>query len=304
MGRRPAARRRRRRQRGVEHGSHRVRGRARVRSAGRAAGRPGRHRARRVGVEAKRRNAERREAGPRPRRSAPSCTGGRGRDGWRGPPRRWGDAVAQVGHGGGGGGIVAPGRCGRRRRGPAPMAKSSSVVAGMSETMRRAAARRPRPCRPHRPRCRRAGRRRADGAAGGEPRAAAPASAANRTRVPEMETARPRGRGRAVRDGELAPSTRHQPSPEGIAWWRERRGLLASGLRSPSRLPSGVVSEESASERPCPLQWRGRAGIAPASERPHSRTSIVSSRLKCTGPARAPQERARARALSRARSAA
>src|SRR3954462_13084451 len=32
---------------------------------------------------------------------------------------------------------------------------------------------------------------------------------------------------------------RHQPSPEGLLRWHERRGLLASGLYSPSRFPSG-----------------------------------------------------------------
>jgi hypothetical protein len=53
--------------------------------------------------------------------------------------------------------------------------------------------------------------------------------------------------------------------------WRERRGLLASGPRSPSRFPSGVVSEV----RCCPLQWRGRAGVAPASEDRCSRRAIV-----------------------------
>lgn len=30
--------------------------------------------------------------------------------------------------------------------------------------------------------------------------------------------------------------------PRGLVWWHERRGLLASGLHSPSRLPSGVLS--------------------------------------------------------------
>src|SRR5689334_11886921 len=30
--------------------------------------------------------------------------------------------------------------------------------------------------------------------------------------------------------------------PRGLLWWHERRGLLASGLHSPSRFPSGFVS--------------------------------------------------------------
>src|SRR6476660_7701646 len=46
-----------------------------------------------------------------------------------------------------------------------------------------------------------------------------------------------------MRDGNQAADT--PPTlPRGYTWWRERRGLLASGLRSPSRFTSGVVRED------------------------------------------------------------
>ena len=133
--------------------------------------------------------------------------------------------------------------------GPAPMAKSSSVVAGMSETTRRAAGRGRRPCRPRRRRC---GCRPPVTAGGRQAGCQRSSATQQRRRIePGCRKWKPpisRGRRQAVRDGNERGRQRHQPSPEGIAWWRERRGLLASGLRSPSRFPSGVVSEESASE--------------------------------------------------------
>ena len=42
------------------------------------------------------------------------------------------------------------------------------------------------------------------------------------------------------------PSSAPPTLPRGCSWWRERRGLLASDLRPPSRFPSGVVSEVTA----------------------------------------------------------
>ena len=49
--------------------------------------------------------------------------------------------------------------------------------------------------------------------------------------------------------------------------------MVARTKRSPGFGPSLAfpVPQWPMSEVDCPLQWRGRAGIAPASERPHSR---------------------------------
>jgi hypothetical protein len=58
---------------------------------------------------------------------------------------------------------------------------------------------------------------------------------------------------------------RHQPSPEGL--YGGTNGEV-SWLRDSTRLPGFPVamSEVPASRAGFPLQWRGRAGIAPASE--------------------------------------
>ena len=55
---------------------------------------------------------------------------------------------------------------------------------------------------------------------------------------------------------------RHQPSPEELNEWRGRGSSPGSG--PPARLPDGRPSV-ALEGRCCPLQWRGRAGIAPAS---------------------------------------
>ena len=165
------------------------------------------------------------------------------------------------------------------------MAKSSSVVAGMSETTRRAGAE-PRPCRPHRPRrwscrapARAAARRR--GRAG----AASNETQAGNSRSGNRNPPVPRGGGRAMSDGESSRRHATDPPPR-VSWWRERRGLLASGLRSPSRLPSGVVSEE-------PASWSGArysGGAAPVLHRlpsiPIRVASIVLRGSSRTGRAR------------------
>src|SRR4051812_27906253 len=44
--------------------------------------------------------------------------------------------------------------------------------------------------------------------------------------------------GRAVSDGAGSSGHATNPPPR-VSWWHERRGLLASGLHSPSRFPSG-----------------------------------------------------------------
>jgi hypothetical protein len=62
------------------------------------------------------------------------------------------------------------------------------------------------------------------------------------------------------------PGSATDPPPR-VSWWHERRGLLASGLHSPSQFPSGVVEWRAwPTMARCPLQWRGRAGFSPASE--------------------------------------
>src|SRR6185295_5481352 len=45
------------------------------------------------------------------------------------------------------------------------------------------------------------------------------------------------------------PDSATNPPPR-ASWWHERRGLLATGLHSPSRFPSGVLSGEPGLERP------------------------------------------------------
>jgi hypothetical protein len=56
------------------------------------------------------------------------------------------------------------------------------------------------------------------------------------------------------------------PSPEGLLVARYEEVSWLRAFRSPSRFPSGDVNG-----RICPLQWRGRAGFAPASEHPRPR---------------------------------
>jgi hypothetical protein len=59
--------------------------------------------------------------------------------------------------------------------------------------------------------------------------------------------------------------------PPRASWWHERRGLLASG--TPLAFPVSQWRSEWRAwpvRARCPLQWRGRAGLAPASEYPRS----------------------------------
>ncbi len=58
------------------------------------------------------------------------------------------------------------------------------------------------------------------------------------------------------------------PSPEGVCTWRGRRvvsWLRAAALAFPTEV-SGML--ERAYYTTCPLQWRGRTGIAPVSGSP------------------------------------
>src|ERR687893_2168000 len=45
--------------------------------------------------------------------------------------------------------------------------------------------------------------------------------------------------------------------PPRASWWHEQRGLLASGLHSPSRFPSGVLSGEPGREGQVPVTVAG-----------------------------------------------
>ena len=125
------------------------------------------------------------------------------------------------------------------------MAKSSSVVAGIRETMRRAGAAHgdgiagivhDADARCRRPACRQ------DGDRGEQPAEAVGEVAVERRSVGNRNRPSPEVGGWAMSDGR-GPSSAPPTLPRGCSWWRERRGLLASGLRSPSRFPSGVVSE-------------------------------------------------------------
>ena len=127
------------------------------------------------------------------------------------------------------------------------------------------------------------GRRCGGGRQAGCSRSRPRARRSERPGMPEMKTAHPRGRRRRCTTAKER-STTPPTLPRGYSWWRERRGLLASGLRSPSRFQWRRERRIGPLERPCPSQWRGRAGIAPASERPRSRTSIVSAAQVYWGP--------------------
>ena len=201
------------------------------------------------------------------------------------------DAVAQVGHFGGGGRIVAPGGA----------ADDGGTGADGEEQLGRGGDERDDATRGRGDRDRvarvvhdaAAGRRRRGRPAGGLPeqqcreRGESNQDAGNGNRPsPGSKT------GGARR--QLTRSTTPPTLPRGYCWWRERRGLLASGLRSPSRLPSGVVSEEFG-------LLRGRArysgGAAPVLHRfPSVPVRVVRLCLaaQAYGAGRRPQERARA----------